>query len=114
MNGVRHPLGAAFDEAKPKLRKHVWNSIENERVKSGDVYEFEFRKTGFSVVIIEHGEAAAAGVNANRKIQNGRLLVERKKIRVAEVPVTFQTAHEDAAGAVLFRPRQICKGFIPA
>ena len=40
------------------------------------------------------------------------ILVNRKKVRVGDLPVEIESTLEDAAGAVLFRPTQLFDGFV--
>src|SRR6266849_9050707 len=98
MNGVGHPLRAYLDKSKLGLRESVRNLVKDQRMKRPDDGEFEFGKTALVQEKVVHREASRGRVHADRQIETPGFFVKRKKMGIAQPFVSFETAHEYAAG----------------
>src|SRR5206468_6600890 len=61
---------------------------------------------------IVNRKTSGSRMDANRHIQPSRFLVKREEMSVAQGFVAFETAHENAAGAVLFGEARFLQGLV--
>src|SRR5439155_7394590 len=100
---IGNPGGSRFDEPKSKFREFLCKTAAHqvgEGVHDG--------KAPVPFVARQR----MAGVDAQRQVECAGFLVNRKKVRVGNLPVKVEAALEDAAGAVLFRPAQLLDSLV--
>src|SRR4030095_11246164 len=94
---IGNPRGPRFDEPKPTFREFLQKTGAHQF--GGGVHDQEP-----PVPFVPRQRMA--GVNAERQVERAGFLVNWKKVRVGDLPVEVESALEDAADSVLFRPTQ--------
>src|SRR5262245_30111360 len=112
MNRIGYPLRAHLDESELGLGKLVRDLVEDQGVKRAHHSKLEFGKPAFVEEKIMHSEASRSRVYADRQIQPSGFFIQREKMRVAESLVSFEAAHKDTTGAVLFGEARLYQRFI--
>jgi hypothetical protein len=76
------------------------STAEEQRVKRADVRQFEPREASLAFEQVVLRKAAGGGVDADRHVEIGGPLVERKEVGIGQAPVAFEAADEHRAGAM--------------
>ncbi len=108
---IRHPLRRDFDGADAQFGKFLWNAVEDHRMKAADHHQLGDAKRLGAEHFVD-SEITDAGVNADRHVEPACLFVKRKKIRIVQRVIGFDSAHEHRAGAVAVRPAQFVERFV--
>src|ERR1700756_2000848 len=104
MDEKRHPTGRSLDKTEPQVWKHIRNLIQHQISEGMQWRKSRVRPLPVSFQVKHGGDlgCSGAGVNADRKVNIHRRLVDREKIGIVQGIMALDPAEENSSGAVRF------------